>query len=57
LIVSQVQASAGLSQHLRRPQRQVGDVGHEPDPVRLADERADQREGVEEVRHVGVILH
>ena len=53
----QVQAGAGLGQHLRWPQRQVGDVGQEPDPVRLADERADEREGVEKVRYIGVILH
>src|SRR6266851_1311567 len=52
----QVQARAGLGQHLRWPQRQVGNVGEEPQPAGSAEERADEGEGVEKLRHVGVVL-
>jgi hypothetical protein len=43
-------------EHGRRAQRQVGDVGDEADPAGLGHQGRDQRERVEEVVLVGVIL-
>jgi hypothetical protein len=43
-------------QHGGRAQRQVGDVGDEADPAGLRHQGCDQRERVEEVVLVGVVL-
>ncbi len=43
--------------HRGRAQRQVGDIGAERDPARLAHQRRDQRPGIKEVALIRMVLH
>jgi hypothetical protein len=52
-----VEAGGGLGQHGGRPEWQVGDVRHEPQFRGPAGQYADDRERVQEVRHVGMVLN
>jgi hypothetical protein len=52
----QVEAGGGLGQHRRRPQRQVGDVGEDADPLGGGGDHGQQRPGVDEPTLVGVVL-
>ena len=52
----QVERGRRPGQHRRRAQRQVDDVGRQPDPVGAGGDVGEQRPGVEEARLVGVVL-
>jgi hypothetical protein len=51
-----VEGGGGLGQDGRRPKREAGHVGEEPDPGRPAGQVGDERPGVEESPLVGVVL-